>query len=123
MTYSVDRTEVSTLDSPLSLPSTHPFAKISKQQGDALIERFGKSRDFKDLEKAIRHLRNGLAVTSPGDPERPGILWSLGKAHIERFEGIGDIPDIEEAISLLREAVELAALSIRQGMLDILGSR
>src|SRR5450432_176437 len=98
MTYSVERTGVSTLDTPLSLLSTHLSAKSSKQQGDALIERFGNSRDLKDLEKAIRHLRNGLAITGPRDPERPGILWSLGSAHIQRFEGIGDIPDIEEAI-------------------------
>jgi tetratricopeptide (TPR) repeat protein len=74
--------------------------------GIFLGERYERTGELADLEKAIRIARQAIDST-PGDhPDRAGSLNHLGIFLGEWYERTGDMADLEEAIRTARQAVD-----------------
>ncbi|MER6348752.1 hypothetical protein ACWC10_04635 [Streptomyces sp. NPDC001595] len=72
--------------------------------GSALRERHESTGRVADLDEAVEHCRQALAL----DPDHPVLLSNLGGALRRRSEPAGDQDGLDEAIGLLRRAAERA---------------
>ncbi|KAF8436638.1 CHAT domain-containing protein [Boletus edulis BED1] len=91
-----------------------------KNLGVALLWRFERLGELRDLEDAISTYRDAVHLTPDGHPDKPGRLNNLGHSFIARFEmpfrhtgmparfeRLGELRDLEDAISTYRDAVHL----------------
>src|SRR5215216_662297 len=72
-----------------------------------LYERYGRTGDAADLERAIEALGQAVERFQPGSADRPPILNGLGQVLWERFTRTGELSDLEEAINTWEEAWSL----------------
>jgi tetratricopeptide (TPR) repeat protein len=92
--------------------------------GTSMIRLFGTSGNRADLDEAIGHLREALALTQPDDPVRYERLSNLASALQDGFERSGELTDLDEAVSLLQEASAATPADSRDraSVLDNLGT-
>jgi tetratricopeptide (TPR) repeat protein len=73
----------------------------------ALVKRFQQLGRIDDLEEAIAHFHDALALHPPGHQDHSASLNNLGNAISTRFQQLGQMEDLEEAIKYHRRALAL----------------
>ncbi|THG94579.1 hypothetical protein EW026_g6920 [Hermanssonia centrifuga] len=76
--------------------------------GDALILRFERTEDLRDVEEAIESYGNALVLTPDDDPMHCRLLKKLMEALLLRFRELGRKDDIDEAVRRQREIISLS---------------
>ena len=90
----------------------HRAGLVQGVRGRAQL-RFERAGDRADLDAAIDLLRQAVAATPAGHPDRAGRLSNLSNALQTRFARAGDRADLNTAVDLLRQAVAVEVASPR----------
>jgi len=88
-------------------PSHPQLAEHTHYLALALMEKFQRSGDPVDIDRAISQVQTAVKFTEDRDANKSLLLSNLGSAFWQRFESIGDLGDMENSISYFREALEL----------------
>ncbi|WP_161331723.1 CHAT domain-containing protein [Streptomyces sp. SID5789] len=87
----------------VSLPEGWPgLASCLSDLGGALLARFDRLSDDRDLEEAVRVGRESVAA---GGPDQAHLLGNLCNSLTTRFERFGSAADLDEAITLSRASL------------------
>ncbi|MFI5590019.1 CHAT domain-containing protein [Amycolatopsis sp. NPDC051758] len=94
------------VDACLRATAADPDDDIAQSAlGTALHSRFERRGALADLDLAVHAHRKAVAITSPGDLDRPAWLSNLGIALRTRFNRLGAVEDLDEAVDANGEAV------------------
>ncbi|KAF8761489.1 TPR-like protein [Rhizoctonia solani] len=83
------------------LPGRH--AALGVSYGD----RYRRTGDMVDLEKAIEHFSRALALTPDGHPDLPDRHAAIGASYGNRYRRMGDVADLEKSIEYKSRALAL----------------
>jgi len=73
--------------------------------GTGLSERYARTGELPDLQRAIASWERAVGETPPGSPDLPSRLNNLGTGLRERYARTGELPDLERAIASWERAV------------------
>ncbi|KDQ58775.1 hypothetical protein JAAARDRAFT_34630 [Jaapia argillacea MUCL 33604] len=88
--------------------------------GGTFQERFERSDNLADIQRALELLQGALDLTPPGHPNRPSTLLTLAIAYRAKSLKFGEISDFERTIEILEEALPLYPQSQRDRYLCLL---
>ena len=84
-------------------------ALFQSELAGALVTRFERTGDFKDLDAAIDAGQQAVAAASPGDPSLARYLSNLGGWLSRRFAYAGNVADLDAAIDVGQRAIALTS--------------
>lgn len=96
------------------IPDGYDAASYLSNLGKQSEEKFQKTGEIKDLEKAIAYCEEAAATASVDNPNRPIILDSLARRLSTRFQTKPEMADLERAIDLGRLALKISPTGYRQ---------
>ncbi|TFY61659.1 hypothetical protein EVG20_g6971 [Dentipellis fragilis] len=106
-----------------TLPEGRNKAICLNSLGQALLLRFGRLGDTKDLETSLLSFKQAIALISDMDAVKPGYLNNLSWALQVRFTCLWRIEDLDDCILSLNQAIALVSDDhpMKPGFLSNLG--
>ena len=92
-------------------PGVPYLANISTNLGIALTQRFGRSGDLFELDRAVEAFQSALNETGLRDIRLPAHLSNLAATLHDRYSMRGDESDLNESLELMRRSVDATPIN------------
>ncbi|RYP48701.1 hypothetical protein DL769_011176 [Monosporascus sp. CRB-8-3] len=103
----------------ISPPGSVKSGLATMQFGQMAVDKFKKTNILEDLDGALRHIKEGVAVLPEGSELRPQILNLVAALYSNRHQKTNDVTDLRNAVSFSIMALEATPVShgVRGGYL------